>query len=329
MPTESQRPEASPQLTDQTALACYLSAVVAIGHCMAEVCPPIGTMYRDRLLRLPRRLAFETTPQALQQSKDAVETDLAEYAGAAGAWVEAVVDHGARILEQLRETEDSLTAAADLQCAFIDDLAEHMEASAEVDDEADLRRSFLRYAAGLRAYSRRTKSEKLATIAEFQRRAHDIENWRGEATISIYADPESGLLNRAAAERRMQTEIAKQKPFCVIVIFWTEDSAEPGSPGSGQVAKELAERLAATIRPYDLIFRWSPNQLLTIFGAPEANIASRARQISGWLGDPLFPVEAAEIKTHTRVSVIEYEDGDTVATLSEKIEAQTREPAPK
>ena len=68
------------QNADQTALACYLSTVVAIGNCMAEVCPSVGTMYRDRLLKLPRRLGFDATPKALEQSRHGALAHLTKYA---------------------------------------------------------------------------------------------------------------------------------------------------------------------------------------------------------------------------------------------------------
>lgn len=323
---EVPRPEATGPLAEQTALACYLSAVVAIGNCMAEVCPPIGTVYRDRLLRLPRRLGFDAAPKALLQSRAAVETDLVEYANAAGAWVQSISNRASSILEHLKEIGDTQTAAAELQRAFLDDLADHLETSAEVDDEAELRRSIARCAAGLRAYSRKTQAEKLAVIEDYQKSAQQIDAWRSEATASVFSDPDSGLLNRAAAERRLQTEIAKQKLFCVIVVTWTEDP--PAGIASGQVARELAERLAATIRPYDLVFRWSAHQLMTVFESPEAKIASRAKQIAGWLGDPLFPVEiegeTSSIKTHTQIAVIEHEFGESFEELTARIEAVTR-----
>ncbi len=48
-------------------------------------------------------------------------------------------NHAAMLLEHLRETEETLVASADLQTAFLDDLAEHIATSAEVDEEAQLR----------------------------------------------------------------------------------------------------------------------------------------------------------------------------------------------
>ena len=111
---------------EQTALSCYLSTVVAIGNCMAEVCPSVGSMYRDRLLKLPRRLGFEATAQSLEQSCDAVKTDLLEYSRTASAWTSAGSNHASTLLAHLRETEDTLVASTDLQNAFLDDLAQHI-----------------------------------------------------------------------------------------------------------------------------------------------------------------------------------------------------------
>jgi GGDEF domain-containing protein len=313
---------------EQTALACYLSTVVAIGNCMGDVCPSVGAMYRDRLLKLPRRLGFDATPQALEQSRDAVATDLLEYSRTASAWTTAGSNHVTKLLEHLRETEDTLAAAAELQSAFLDDLAEHITTSAEVDDEAQLRMSFKRYAAGLSAYARKTRSEKLSSIAALESRRAEIEGWLAEATKSSYIDPETGLLNRAAAEMRIETEIDKKQPFCVIIVGQTpEGSSLPASTASATL-KLMADRLSETIRPYDMIFRWSQDQLITIFEATAVEIAARIRQIGGWLGDGTCEVEiggeTSVVKTHPFVYVIECADEESTCQLITRIELESR-----
>jgi GGDEF domain-containing protein len=332
---DSPNPEAVKQF-EQTALACYLSTVVAIGNCMAEVCPSVGAMYRDRLLKLPRRLGFDATPQALRQSQESVETDLLEYSRTASAWITAGSNHAAMMLEHLRTTEDTLVESADLQRAFLEDLAEHIGTSAEVDEEAQLRVAFKRYAAGLRAYSRRALTEKLATIDDLRRRREEIDAWLAEATASNFTDPETGLLNRTAAERRILTQIRKKRPFCVILVGSTEEgSIHPRlkDAGAGQIMKDLGERLAATIRPYDVIFRWSQDELMTIFEASESDIASRAQQIGGWLGDGKCAVEIAGetsiLRTHTSVTVLEHLPEESAAQLITRIESVSLCAAPR
>jgi GGDEF domain-containing protein len=295
---------------EQTAIACYLRTVVAIGNCMAEVCPSVGAMYRDRLLKLPRRLGFNATPQSLEQSRDAVETDLLEFSRTATAWTRAGSDHAATLLGHLRETEETLVQSADLQSAFLDDLAEHIRTSAEVDEESQLRTAFKRYAAGLQAYARRARTEKLAAIEDLRRRREEIETWLSTATTSTFLDHETGLLNRAAAEMRIETEITKGQPFCVIAVV--------RNPSDDDAMKDLGDRLAATIRPYDMIFRWSQDRLVTIFEAASADIAARIQQIGGWLGD--VHVEGA----HTSVFVLEHADEETASHLIARVESASR-----
>jgi GGDEF domain-containing protein len=311
---DSPTSETARQNADRAALACYLSAVVAIGNCVAEVFPPAGTMYRDRLLKLPRRLGFDATPAALQQSREAVETDLVEFAAAAGAWIGAGLRRAEQIRDRLHASEEMWSAAAELQQAFLDDLAEHLETSAEVDEEAQLRRSFHRYAAGLRAYSRRTNTERLAAIDDLRRRQGEIDSWLAEAAVSDFVDPETGLMNRVAAERRIETEIGKQIPFCTVLVEST------GEGESGQIMKHLADRLAATVRPYDVIFRWSEHQLMTVFEAPESDITARVSQIAGWLHDGTLA---------TGVSLVEHGVGrigkESTAALIERIESAGRQ----
>jgi GGDEF domain-containing protein len=309
---DSPDPEVIEQM-EQTALACYLSTVVAVGNCIAEVCPSVGAMYRDRLLKLPRRLGFDATPQALRHSQESVETDLLEYSRTASAWIAAGSSHAAMLLEHLRETEETLTASADLQRAFLEDLADHIGTAAEVDSEADLRVGFKRYAAGLRAYSRRARAEKLATIDDLRRRREEIDEWLTEAMTSNFTDLETGLLNRVAAERRILTQIAKKRPFCVILVGWTSDQPRLEDSSAAHVMKDLGERLAATIRPYDVIFRWSQDELMTIFEASEAEITARAAQIGGWLGDGAC--------THANVTVLEHLAEESVAQLIARLEA--------
>jgi GGDEF domain-containing protein len=291
---------------EQTALACYLSTVVAIGNCMAEICPSVGSMYRDRLLKLPRRLGFDATPHALKQSCEAVATDLLEYSRTATAWTAAGSNHAAELLKHLRETEETLVSSADLQSAFLDDLAEHIRTSAEVDAEALLRSSFKRYAAGLSAYARRARTEKLAAIEDLRQRREEIETWLSSATNSKFLDQETGLLNRAAAEMRIETQIAKNVPFCVIVVRRV--------PSSGSSVKDLAAKLAGTIRPYDMIFRWSEDQVVTIFEATRNNIAARIQQIGGWLSDG----------AQTVVCVVEHAESESGSHLVARIETESR-----
>src|SRR5271156_5268361 len=73
----------------EVALTCYLSAMLAMAKSMRAVCSRAGLIYGDRLMRLPRRLGFDATPEALEESLQVLEADLAEYTEATSAWLDS------------------------------------------------------------------------------------------------------------------------------------------------------------------------------------------------------------------------------------------------
>ena len=48
-------------------VAAYLNTVKAVGECVAVSCPEVGTPYRDRILRLRGRAAFDATAAAISE----------------------------------------------------------------------------------------------------------------------------------------------------------------------------------------------------------------------------------------------------------------------
>jgi GGDEF domain-containing protein len=321
----------SSESNQQTALACYLSVVVAIGKCIGEVCPSIGAAYRDRLLKLPRRLGFNATPQALDQSREAVETDLAEFTRTASAWNKAGSSHAQHLLPHLTAVAENLGSASELHIEFLQDMADHMAASAELDGEAQIRSALKHYAAGLSSYARKSRAEKLSSLADLEHRREKLEQWLAEETTSRLVDAPTGLPNRRAAEYRIETQIEKQKPFCAVLIAWTGTGSilqRLGPSGADQMIKELGERLAASIRPYDIVFRFARDQILTVFEATAEEVAPRCQQIEGWLRGEPYSVEIAgkrtKIEAQTSITVFEFTAGETVAQFASRIESNTR-----
>src|SRR5580658_532201 len=134
-------------------LGCYLSAMLAMAKSMRAVCSRVGLIYGDRLTRLPRRLGFDATTEALEQSQEMLEADLAEYTEATTVWL----DEGSKLAREIVASIAALHPASgeespNLHAAMLEDLADHMAVSAEVDAASDLRAALKRYAVGLRAY---------------------------------------------------------------------------------------------------------------------------------------------------------------------------------
>src|SRR5580700_4443896 len=73
------------------AVNCYHETLHAVANCMGQACPPIGGIYRHRMNRLRARLAFDSSPEALQESSVSVEKELSEYAARTSSYLD---EHG-------------------------------------------------------------------------------------------------------------------------------------------------------------------------------------------------------------------------------------------
>ncbi len=327
MPTEAPSPvHVSPvHVSDrqEVALTCYLSAMLAMARSMHAICSRAGLIYGDRLTRLPRRLGFEATPAALEESRQALEAELAEYTEATNFWL----DTGSNLAKEIVEIVGSLDRRADesqnLHAAMLEDLAEQMAESAEVDTDSDIRVALKRYAMGLRSYLQRQRVESRSSLKDLECRAEQLAEWLARADPSHSTDPETGLPNRAETERQLEACWHAGRPVSVLVYEWKESDPAAAVGRVQAIAKQVADRLADLVRPRDVVGRWSPNQLAVIFACPAAEAIERAGSIAEWLtGGYSAVVDGAVATIHARVTVnvIERLPEETLAQLVDRIE---------
>jgi GGDEF domain-containing protein len=300
-------------------LTCYLNAIVAIANCVGGICPGVGSLYRDRLLRLPRRLAFDANEAALEQSQKALAEDLTEYSKIVTEWLEEGAKRAAKILAEVGVGADRIGQGGDLHVAMLEDLAGHMEVSAQVDDEAAVRASLVRYAAGLRSYARKRKLEELSALGEIRKQARELEAWLTEADRSQVVDPETGLLNRSRALKQLQVHLGAGKPFCVLLVEW---SGEDATAGVDQVIHQIGERLVSLVRPRDIVYAWGRALFAVIFECRAEEAEGRAQSIAGWLSGGYSAVvneKTLKVTAQVRVHVVE-PSGDSLDAFVQRID---------
>jgi GGDEF domain-containing protein len=307
----------------EVALTCYLSAMLAMARSMHAICSRAGLIYGDRLTRLPRRLGFEATPEALEESRQVLEAELAEYTEATSAWLDAGSNLAKEIVGIAGGLDRLANESQNLHAAMLQDLAEQMAESAEVDESTDVRAALKRYALGLRSYLQRRDMENRSSLKDLECRAEKLAEWlaRGDPAYSI--DPETGLPNRAETERQLEACWHAGKPVSVLVFEWKEGDSTAPAEAVHAIAKQIADRLAELVRPRDVVGCWSPNQFAVIFACPRAEAVERAASIAEWLTGGYSAVvngAVATIRAHVSVTVIERFPGEKLEHLVDRIE---------
>ena len=303
------------------ALTCYLSAMLAMARSMQAICSRSGLIHGARLTRLPRRLGFDPNPDALEQSRFALESELSEYTDATSAWLDAGVTLGKEIVSLIETLDSSVDESSHLHTAMLEDLAENMAVSAEV--EPDLRSALKRYAMGLRSYLQRRRLETRHSLKDLHGRAERLTEWLARADPSNCTDPATGLPNRREMERNLEFCLRASEPVSLLLFEWKATKPETTAGVSAAIARQVADRLADLVRPRDLVGCWGPDQFAVIFECAGKDAAGRATSIADWLTTDYSVVSEDSVQTlhiTVTVSVNERLPGENLGQLIQRLE---------
>lgn len=243
---------------------------------------------------LPAALSGTPSPETFARALHELE----EMAGRYDAWIAAlVVDLTARLnAEQHLETPPEApngTALRDGACCIVlagEPLLESL--SARLRDLAEASTLFAECAG---------RDRRLATgdVAAFVRDATALERDLRRLSSAVWSrladiDPLTGLGNRSAMLRRLAIEIERhqraRQPCSVAVLDldrFKDVNDTYGHLAGDTVLRSIASLLAASVRPYDAVFRFAGDEFLICF--PNADlrtawaVAQRLRlRIAGW-----------------------------------------------
>lgn len=256
-----------------TAVDCYLSSLLAMAACIGETCPEIGGLYRHRLTRLRSRVAFDSSPVAMEQSVRAVEVELKEFASKASGYVEAHALELKAAVAALEEIVRSLAQRQDFYGARLRQFAAQMETTAYPTDPDHLQELVAQQVTGLLSCVESMAHESHSLVTRMHNELTAVEQRLRDAEVT---DRLTGLMNRPEMERQIEARrAAGESP----VLLHFQLSGEI----SDEVARQIAERMASRFRHKDFVCRWSDTEFLVLFQGPVEIAQVRADQIVPWI----------------------------------------------
>jgi GGDEF domain-containing protein len=269
----------TPQQTDPLLSAlhrivnCYLSTLETVANSLGNSCPPIGGLYRHRLSRLRTRLAFDSSPDAMEESCDAVEVELYEFANKAAAYLN---QHGIQLRAGISVLEEIVRALAQRQDFYgtrLRQFAAQMEATAYPTDPEHLQEVVALQVAGLLSCVESMSHETQSLVTRMQSELTAVEQRLKESEVT---DPLTGLMNRREMERQIEARKGSNSPL-VLLHF------ELSGVINDEVAKQVAARLGSQFRHKDYVCRWTEDEFLVLFQGPPEIAQMRAEQIVPWV----------------------------------------------
>jgi GGDEF domain-containing protein len=252
---------------------CYLSVLLSMAECLGASCPAIGGLYQHRLSRLRSRLAFDSSPEALEESCIAIAAELNEYAAKVSGYVE---QHGVELrtgVGALEEIVRSLAHRQDFYGTRLRQFALNMEATSYPTDTEHLQEVVALQASGLLSCVESMSHEAQSLVMRMHNELAAVERRLKEFEVT---DPLTGLMNRREMERQIETRRAAGAPP-VLLQFQLSGAI------SDQVAKQVAARLGSQFRHKDFVSRWTDTDFLVLFQGPVEIAQARAEQIVPWV----------------------------------------------
>ena len=256
-----------------TAVTCYLATLESISECVGDACPEIGGLYRHRLSRLRTRLAFDSSPEAMEDSCVAVEAELLEYAKRASGYVAQHRIELNSALTALQEIVRSLAQRHDFYGARLRQFAAQMEATTYPTDPEPLQEVVALQVIGLLSCVESMTHETQSLVTRMSNELAAVELRMKDAEVT---DPLTGLMNRREMERQIEKRKTAGNPPVLLHFQLTGEISD-------EIAKQVGARLGAQFRHKDLISRWTNSEFLVLFQGPPEVAQSRAEQILPWV----------------------------------------------
>jgi GGDEF domain-containing protein len=271
-PDDSRRDEGQGDAL-QRAVNCYLQTVLAMGKCLGAACPEIGGLYRHRLSRLRSRLAFDSSPDAIEESYAAITVELDEFAAKASNFV---AQHGIELrsaIATLEEVVRSLAQRQDFYAARLRQFAAQMESTNYPSEQAPLQEVIELQASGLLSCVESMSHETQSMVTRMRAELVAVERRIQEYEVT---DPLTGLMNRREMER--QIEARKNAGTPPVLLHF-----ELNGDVDAEVMQQVSARLGSQFRHKDFVCRWTDTEFLVLFQGPASIAQMRADQIVPWV----------------------------------------------
>lgn len=281
-------------VAQHAALNCYLSSLLAIANALALTCPEVGGIYRHRLTRLRARLAFDSSPKSLEESRGAVESEIKEYATEAANYVAHRAGELRATIGALEGVIRNVVQRQDFYSARLRQFARQMEAAHYPAQREALQEVVAMQAAGLLSCVE-SMSHEVQSLAS--RVSDELAAMERRIEEAVMTDPLTGMMNRREMERRIAVfQASGEHP--VLLHFHLTGAV------TAEVVQQVAARLGSQFRHKDFIARWTDTDFMVLFQGPLEIARRRSEGIVPWIAGPYVVEGAQTVEIGVEVEVL-------------------------
>jgi GGDEF domain-containing protein len=272
-----------------------LSTLLAVAECLGSACPPVGGPYQHRLSRLEKRLAFDSSKEAVEQSCEEVARQLKDYSAKASAYLRC---HGVELRRAVAGVDELVRGLAqrqDFYAARLHQVAAQMENAPYPGDPLRFSEAVALQTAGLKTCIDSMFHESQSMVTRMRAELGMVEKRLQESEIT---DPVTGLTNHREMERRIREATVDGKTP-VLIRF------DLGDPVPDEVARQVGARIGSQFRYNDLVCRWSDHEFLVLFQSTAEVARTRLVQVVPWVAGRYLLDNSEIANIHVEASLVD------------------------
>jgi diguanylate cyclase len=313
-------PDAADLLT--ATVQSYRSALLNMGNCGAQACPPLGAELQRGLSRITERLSKDITPQLLQETDERVEQQLQQWGEHSSEYLKKKVDEIKEVLLLLTSTAEANAQRDQRYAAQFSSFTERLQKMARLEDLPSIRASLLQSAGDLKSCVQKMEQDGRESATLLKAEVVMYQTKLEEAEQRACRDALTGLDNRCSVESIMERRIAHERPFCVAMIDlngFKQVNDQHGHPAGDDLLKQVATEMRSMARATDVVGRWGGDEFLVLLAdcdlAQSQTFIERQRR---WLFGE-YTIQTGEEKLKVDVSaavgLAEWKRGESMADL--------------
>ncbi len=308
----------------QVALDSYRAAIQAIQDSGSQAHPQFADEFQQGLARLRQRLTDEVSAEALTETQEQLETQLAAWGAKGQGYLQQKTEEVKEILLALAQMTAKASERDANLTGRLGDFTTHLETIAGLDDLSKLRSAVLSSAGDLKVYAEKVRAESRESIEKLKAEITFYQNKLEEVEQLAATDALTGLPNRRQVEQALEKRARAKRPFSIAIFDLNgfkpvNDSL--GHNAGDDLLKQFSHELKSRFRQTDVVGRWGGDEFIAVLDGGLAEAETYLDRVRNWVfGQYTLTVNGVNHKVDVSASVglAEFRAGETAAQLIER-----------